>query len=292
MRLVGQVLLLLVAQLARAVGDRAALGGRPCARVIDVPIAYSWIIAREISATRCRSLAAPVVTAPKTISSATRPPSSTVMLVDQLLARLEVAVLVGQVERVAERAAARDDRDLVHAVDAGQQLGAQRVAGLVEGDDAALVLVERAARLHAGDDALERVVEVGLRERVAAARGAAKIAASLQMLARSAPVRPRVWRATTSRSTSSPSGLLRVCTRRIASRPSTSGGETKTWRSKRPGRSSAGSSFSSRFEAAITTRSPVEREAVHLDQQLVERLLALGVVVRAARARRRRRARR
>ena len=54
-----------------------------------------------------------------------------------------------------------------------------------------------------------------------------------------------------------PSGLARVCTSRIASRPETSGGETKTWRSKRPGRSSAGSSFSSRFEAAMTTRSPV-----------------------------------
>ena len=47
--------------------------------VIDVPIAYSWIIAREISATRCRSFDAPVVTAPNTSSSATRPPSSTVM---------------------------------------------------------------------------------------------------------------------------------------------------------------------------------------------------------------------
>ena len=47
--------------------------------MIEVPIAYSWIIEREISATRCRSSEAPVVTAPKTISSATRPPSSTVM---------------------------------------------------------------------------------------------------------------------------------------------------------------------------------------------------------------------
>ena len=39
-------------------------------------------------------------------------------VVEQLLARLQVAVLGGQVERVAERAAARDDRDPVHAVDA------------------------------------------------------------------------------------------------------------------------------------------------------------------------------
>ncbi len=41
-------------------------------------------------------------------------------------------------------------------------------------------------------------------------------------------------------------------------RPPTSGGETNTWRSKRPGRSSAGSSFSSRLEAAITTTWSVE----------------------------------
>jgi hypothetical protein len=43
------------------------------------PIAYWWIIAWVISSTRCRSLAAPVVTAPKTICSATRPPRRTVI---------------------------------------------------------------------------------------------------------------------------------------------------------------------------------------------------------------------
>src|SRR5919204_4663447 len=82
----------------------------------------------------------------------------------------------------------------------------------------------------------------------------AKIAASLQMLARSAPVRPLVWRATSSRSTFC-SGLFLECTRRISWRPARSGGGTKIWRSKRPGRGSAGSSFSSRLEAAITTSS-------------------------------------
>jgi hypothetical protein len=89
-------------------------------------------------------------------------------------------------------------------------------------------------------------------------RRAQKIAASLQMLARSAPVRPLVCWATMPRSTSSSSGLSRQWTRRMCSRPPTSGGETKTWRSKRPGRSSAGSSFSSRLEAAITTSWPVD----------------------------------
>ena len=92
-------------------------------------------------------------------------------VVDQLLARLEVAVLLREVERVAQRAPARHDRDLVHAVDARQQLGAQRVAGLVERDDAALVVVERAARLHAGHDALERGVEVGVGDELAVLAG-------------------------------------------------------------------------------------------------------------------------
>ena len=45
-------------------------------------------------------------------------------LVDELVARLQVGVLVGQVDHVAQRAAARDDGDLVHAVDAVDQLAA------------------------------------------------------------------------------------------------------------------------------------------------------------------------
>ena len=169
-RLVGEVLLLVVAQLARAVGHRAALGATTLREVIEVPIAYSWTIEREISATRCRSSDGARGDRAEHDLLGGAPAEQHRHVVDQLLARLEVAVLLGEVERVAERPAARDDRDLVHAVDAGQQLGAQRVAGLVEGDDAALVLVERAARLHAGDDALERGVEVGLREPVAARR--------------------------------------------------------------------------------------------------------------------------
>ena len=59
--------------------DTAPPSADTCREVIDVPIAYSWIIEREISATRRRSSEAPVVIAPKTISSAARPPSSTVM---------------------------------------------------------------------------------------------------------------------------------------------------------------------------------------------------------------------
>jgi hypothetical protein len=61
-----------------------------------------------------------------------------------------------------------------------------------------------------------------------------------------------------------------------------SGSGTTTWRSKRPGRSSAGSSTSGRLVAAMTMTPSLAFEAVHLDQHLVQRLLAL--VVAAAQA--------
>ena len=94
-------------------------------------------------------------------------------LVDQLVARLQVAVLVGQVHDVAERLPAGDDRDLVDALGRLEQLAAERVAGLVIGDDAPLVVVERRRGLDARDDALERLVEVAHRQRVALAARAA-----------------------------------------------------------------------------------------------------------------------
>ena len=91
--------------------------------------------------------------------------------VDQLGAGAQVAVLGGQVERVAQRPSARDDRDAVDRVDGGQQLGDEGMAGLVVGDDAALAVVEAPARLHPGDDALERLIEVDAVDRVVAAAG-------------------------------------------------------------------------------------------------------------------------
>ena len=69
---------------------------------------------------------------------------------------------------------------------------------------------------------------------------------------------------------------------RMPSRPFTSGRGTTTRRSKRPGRSSAGSSTSGRLVAAIRMTPSFDLEAVHLDEELVQRLLAL--VVTAAEA--------
>ena len=63
-----------------------------------------------------------------------------------------------------------------------------------------------------------------------------------------------------------------------------SGRSSVTWRSKRPGRSSAGSSTSGRLVAARTITLSLVVEAVHLDEDLVERLLALVVAAAEARA--------
>src|SRR5712691_3171684 len=132
---------------------------------------------------------------------------------------------------------------------------------------------------------------------VVSLRLAAKSAASLTRFSRSAPEKPGVPREMTARSTSWESGTFFVWTLRISARPRTSGRSTVICRSKRPGLSRAGSSTSGRLVAAIrmtpsvgfdTTEGvirpigsgdqddPLGRiEAVHLDQELVERLLAL-----------------
>src|SRR5213593_41433 len=80
---------------------------------------------------------------------------------------------------------------------------------------------------------------------------AASRAPSLTMFARSAPAKPGVRAAITPRSTSGASTTARACSLKIASRPRTSGLSTTTWRSKRPGRSSARSRTSGRFVAAM-----------------------------------------
>ena len=54
----------------------------------------------------------------------------------------------------------------------------------------------------------------------------ARMAASLQMFSRSAPLRPEVARAMSCSETPASSGLSRVCTARIAMRPARSGGPT------------------------------------------------------------------
>ena len=81
---------------------------------------------------------------------------------------------------------------------------------------------------------------------------AAKIAASFNKLAKSAPVNPGVLSAALFKLTSLPKGFCLECTFKIASRSAKFGSSKITRRSNRPGRSSAGSKTSGRLVAAIT----------------------------------------
>mmetsp|Transcript_77218 Transcript_77218/g.213531 ORF Transcript_77218/g.213531 Transcript_77218/m.213531 type:complete len:282 (+) Transcript_77218:735-1580(+) len=86
----------------------------------------------------------------------------------------------------------------------------------------------------------------------ASARRIAAMAASRARAARSAPLKPPVRRASAARSTSPANGSFLVCARRISRRPASEGKGTKRRRSRRPGRSIAGSTMSGLFVAAIT----------------------------------------
>src|SRR4051794_25600061 len=128
---------------------------------------------------------------------------------------------------------------------------------------------------------------------------AASRAASLTRFERSAPVKPGVWPASVSRLMTFASGLPRVWTSRIFLRPPRSGRAAAISRSERPpGRNAGAGGVRPGRGAARAQQRGVEDvrpvrggdqddvvlhlEAVHLDEQLVERLLAL--VVTAAQA--------
>ena len=169
----------------------------------------------------------------------------------------------------------------MHAVGRDQELAAQRVPRLVVGDDAALVVVERRRGLHAGDHALQRVVEVpGADGDAVAAR-----AEDRRLVADVGQV-----------GTGQAAGLLGhevqvdVLAQRLVARVDLE----DVLATAHVGRRDEDLAV----EAARAQQRGVElleqvrgghhddlagvREAVHLHQQLVERLLALGVVVRAA----------
>ena len=84
-------------------------------------------------------------------------------------------------------------------------------------------------------------------------RRTASIAASRASAPISAPTKPWVVRASSSRLTPSASGMPRVWIPRISRRPLSSGTPTTISRSNRPGRRSASSIASGRLVAAITT---------------------------------------
>ena len=82
--------------------------------------------------------------------------------VEQLLLRVQVAVLLGSVQGVAERAPSRHDRHLLHRLRIAYEVRHERVTGFVIGEDALLLVRHDAALLQAGDHTLEGDVEVRL----------------------------------------------------------------------------------------------------------------------------------
>ena len=100
---------------------------------------------------------------------------------------------------------------------------------------------------------LSRAASKSAAERTSRSSCTALIAASFTRLARSAPENPGAPRDTGSRSTSGPNFLSRPWTARIALRSIWLGSGISTVRSKRPGRSRAGSRISRRLVAPITT---------------------------------------
>src|SRR5579862_8205122 len=73
---------------------------------------------------------------------------------------MEVAILLGQVERIAERLPAGNDGHLLQLRRAAHEMRHERVASLVIREDAAFLLGQHLLLLQAGDDALEGPVEV------------------------------------------------------------------------------------------------------------------------------------
>ena len=120
-------------------------------------------ICLAVAVTFSRSFDAPVVISPKTISSAARPPSVIAIVSLQLGARREELVLLRHRDRVAERLAAADDRDLVDRVGVLEVVADDRVAHLVVGGDQALLLAhDPGLLLRAGDHAHDPLFELDL----------------------------------------------------------------------------------------------------------------------------------
>src|SRR5712692_8202803 len=172
-------------------------------------------------------------------------------LVDQVLLRVAVAIVRRQLHGEAEGTPARDDGHLVERIGARQEVGHEGMAALVIGGGALLGLGDdHGAPLHP-ISTLSLAFSKSIISTTFLSWRAASSAASFTRLARSAPEKPEVPRARTMRSTLGASGMRRAWTRRISSRPLTSGRATTTCRSKRPGRSRAGSRTSGRLVAAM-----------------------------------------
>ena len=242
-----------------------------------------WVtIARASAVAFSMSLPAPVVGSWKTSSSAARPPSAYAR-VSIISAR--VWVYLSSVGSTSVCPSERP-RGRIVTLCTGAECGSAQATSAWPPSWYAVIFFSWSliTRVRRCGPAMTRSIDSS-RESLVIARlslRAVSSAASLITLARSAPVKPGVRRATASRSTSGENGLPLACTRRIALRPSMSGrvdgdlpvepARAQQRRVEDVGPVGGGD----QDDAALGV------EAVHLDQQLVEGLLAL--VVAAAHA--------
>ena len=197
--------------------------------------------------------------------------------VGQLSAASQELVLSRQADRVAERLAAADDRDLVDRVAVGQQVADDRVAELVVGgDQRSFSLITRVffsgpaiTRMIPSSSSCMEISRLPVR--------AVSSAASLIRLARSAPVKPGVWPASVSRSIALASGLPRVWTSRIFLAAFAVGAVDDDLAVEAAGPQQRRVEDVGAVGSGDQDDVVFHLEAVHLDQELVQRLLALVV---------------
>ena len=271
---------------ARACGRRPAPpSAASWSALTDVPIAHSWIIRREIAATslqvvgraggdRSRRRAAPPrgrragrpsrPSAPRAFRGSGPPPGSA--------ACSRAPVPRGTIETRCVR------------VDARQQLGAA-----ARGRPRGRRSTRRSCSLSARRDSMPATTRSSAFSKSACstpraqrARGGDRgLVADVGQLG--AGQARRSGARSTSKSTSLASGLLRVCTPRIALRPTDVGRRDEDLAVEAAGPQQRRIELLEQVGRGDHDQLAAGGEAVHLDQQLVERLLALGVVVRAAR---------
>ena len=150
------------------------------------------------------------------------------------------------------------------------------VARLVIGDPAAVLLAQHELARGAEHDLLQRVREVRVRDPFVAAprRQQRRLVREVGQIR---PTMPGVARASRSRSTSSASGTERVCTRRIIRLPAAVRRLHRDPAVEAPGAQQRGVEHLGAVGRGQHDHTDVGLEAVHLGEDLVERLLALVV---------------
>ncbi|MEA2229162.1 MAG: hypothetical protein QOF04_2792 [Solirubrobacteraceae bacterium] len=237
-------------------GPSAALGSSVTGPSLSL-MPHRPTIWRAICVRCWRSDSAPVVTVAYTSSSAVRPPSATRIWASRSSREYETRSLSG-VDSVTPSAT---PRGMIDTLRTGSASGVSIPTSAWP--DSWYAVRSRSlglSRIPRGEPSSTFSSESvrSAMPTLSWPRRAASSAASLARFARSAPTIPGVEAARAPRSTSPPSGTVRVWTSRILRRPSRSGACTATRRSKRPGRSSAGSRTSGRLVAPSTTTASLD----------------------------------